>query len=251
MNPRLLFASLFSVAALAGAALPAAAADLTVMPTSLRIAPPKAADIVTIRNNGRAPVKMQIRLFQWQQKGGKDVYYPTQTVIASPPFVVIKGGSDGNIRVARVAKTPVQGIESYRLIIDELPSSRVRAKITGRSASVEVVTRQILPVIFTSTPETPAGMKGAASVASQITFSSKAAKGGVYITIANKSAEIVNIGDVALLAGGQEVGKSSSTVGNILPKSAKKVFVPAKGGGEPDQIKVLSGKGTQGTYPLQ
>lgn len=248
MKSRFLLASLISLSAAFGALAPAQAANLTVMPTSLRIAPPKAADIVTIRNEGRAPVKMQIRLFRWEQKGGKDVYYPAPGIVASPPFVTIKGGADGNIRIARVAKTPVQGTESYRLIIDELPSSRVRAKISGQAASVEVVTRQILPVFFTGTPDRKAAGSG---VASLLSFSAQAAKGGYSVTVNNGSGSILRIGGVALLAGGQEIGRSKQNVGNVLPKSAFKFFVPAKGGGRPQQIRILDGKGIEGVYPLQ
>jgi len=252
MKYRFLFLSLFSLAAAGMTTMPAEAANLTVMPTSLRIAPPKAADIVTVRNEGRRPVKMQIRLFRWQQKGGKDVYFPAQGVVATPPFITIKGGADGNIRVIRTAKTAVQGTESYRLIIDELPSSRVRAKVKGQAASVEVVTRQILPVFFTSTPESggKGGGRGAA-VAAPLSFHAQAARGGYEITAVNGSGAVLRIGAVSLWAGGSEIGRSGRTVGNVLPKSELKFFVPAKGGGKPQQIRVMDAKGAEKTYPIQ
>lgn len=254
MKYRFLFLSLFSLAFAGVFSAQAEAANLTVMPTSLRVAPPKAADIVTIRNEGRRPVKMQIRLFRWEQKGGKDVYLPAQGVVATPPFITIKGGADGNIRVIRTAKTAIQGTESYRLIIDELPSSRVRAKVKGQAASVEVVTRQILPVFFTSTPESGGnrGGRGGAVVAPPpLSFHAQVARGGYEITAANASSAVLRIGAVSLWAGGSEIGHSGRAIGNILPKSELKFFVPAKGGGKPQQIRVADGKGAEKTYPIQ
>jgi len=250
MKYRSLFMFLFSLwTAACGLIAQATAANLTVMPTSLRIAPPKAADIVTIRNEGRRPVKMQIRLFRWEQKGGKDVYLPAQGVVANPPFITIKGGADGNIRIIRTAKTAVRGTESYRLIIDELPSSRVRAKVSGQAASVEVVTRQILPVFFTSTPESGGNQGGVA--APRLSFHAQAARGGYEITAINGSNAVLRIGAVSLLAGGTEIGRSGRAVGNVLPKSEIKFFVPAKGGGKPQEIRILEGKGVERTYPIQ
>lgn len=245
MKFRFFLLYLLSFFAVGGAA--AQAANLTVMPTSLRVAPPKAVDVVTIRNEGRAPVQMQVRIFRWEQKGGKDVYFPANgLVVASPPRLLIKGGADGNVKVARIAKTPVRGTESYRLIIDELPSSRVRARVTGQAAAVEVVTRQILPVFFTGTPSGGS----AAGVGHALSFRAVAAKGGYMISAANNSAAVVRLGSVVLLAGGQEIGRSRQTIGNILPKSEIKFFVPGKGGGKPQEIRVTGGKGVDGAYPI-
>jgi len=249
MKSRFLLASLIAAPAIFGTIAPSAAANLTVMPTSLRIAPPKAADVITIRNEGRAPVKMQIRIFRWEQRNGKDVYLPADGVIASPPFVTIKGGSDGNIRVARIAKTPVQGVESYRLIVDELPSSRVRAKISGQAASVEVVTRQILPIFFVSTPNARTSA-GGASAAAGMSFTAQEAKGGYYITVRNGSSNVIRVGEAVLLAGGQEIGRSRQAAGNVLPRRAIKFFVPGKGGGRPQQIRLMNGNTVEGTYPV-
>jgi len=220
------------------------AANLTVMPTSLMLEPPKVAGIVTIRNEGRMPVKMQVRIFRWAQKGGRDVYYPTTDVVVSPPFVTIKGGDDGNIRVARTSQEPLVGLESYRLIVDELPSSRVRRPVTSSHALVEVVTRQILPVIFSP------GTAGSERDSSALVFHAKAVRGGYHITAVNTGARLVRLGPVVLLAGGRKIGGLDRAAGNVLPKSEFTFFVAAKGGGTPQVIRVLNGEtGTE--YPVQ
>lgn len=221
------------------------AANLTVMPTALKLEAPKVAGIVTIHNGGRAPVKMQIRIFRWIQKGGKDIYYPTTDVAVNPPFAVIRGGADGNIRIARTSQKPLLGLESYRLIIDELPNSRVRMPTESRRTMVEFVTRQILPVFFSVGS---ASGKTDSSVA--LVFHAQAVKGGYNITAVNSGTGVVLIGPVVLLAGGKEVGRLDNVVGNVLPKSEVTFFVSAKGGGKPQKIRVLNGKVGQ-EYPLQ
>lgn len=221
------------------------AANLTVMPTSLKLEPPKVADTVTIRNESRMPVKMQVRIFRWVQKGGQDVYYPTTDVIASPPFITIKGGADGNIRVARVSDKPIAGLESYRLIIDELPRSRVRQPVSSRETVIEVVTRQILPVFFNVSSKNSAALSSNA-----LKFHAQAVKGGYQITIENPNDGVVRLGRAVLLASGKQISNVSSVIGNILPKSKLNVFFATKGGGKPQVIRVLNGK-VSTEYPIQ
>lgn len=207
---------------------------LTIMPISLDMKPPKVSDYVTVRNEGRYPVKVQVRIFRWVQKGGKDVYYPTTDVVASPPFLTIKGnGSDGNIRISRVSNQPIAGEEHYRLFIDQLPNSRVRTEASGSAdVGVQIVMRQIIPVYFS---------RGTGQ--SAVSFKVSPARGGFNVSAANAGAKRVSMSKVILLSKGVEIGRLDKLAGYALPGSSFDFFVPGKVRRTPDTVRFTSGEG--------
>ncbi len=95
-------------------------------------------------------MKVQARIFRWSQKDGKDVLEKTSDVIVSPPILSVAKGSDGIVRIARVSTKPVEGEETYRILLDEVPS---REKLQG--GGLAVVVRQSLPVFFAGVDAKP------------------------------------------------------------------------------------------------
>jgi fimbrial chaperone protein len=110
-----------------------------------------AATTVTLRNTGSSPIATQIRVFRWNQEGGKERLEPTEDVVASPPAAELRPGQDYVVRVVRLTKEAVAGEEAYRLLIDELP------EVSRGPRTVNFVVRHALPLFFdapgSSTPE--------------------------------------------------------------------------------------------------
>ncbi|UXN04413.1 MULTISPECIES: fimbrial biogenesis chaperone [unclassified Bartonella] len=219
--------------------------SLTVMPLVLDVKPPKVADNIMVRNTSRMPVRLQVRVFRWQQKGGKDYYAPTNDVVITPPFVSVKPGGVATVRVSRVAKGPVLGQEAYRVFVDQIPPSALRTNNAGESsAGVSMVLRQVVPVFFSP------GTGGVAASQASISFFAQPASGGFNITATNRGSNRIRMADVFLLAGGQVIGAKSKLVGYALPGSDFRFFVATRGGGKPDRIRFTSDVG-QIEYPLQ
>ncbi|MHC2468560.1 fimbrial biogenesis chaperone [Bradyrhizobium embrapense] len=123
------------------------AAALRVEPVLLELNAPAAAASLTLRNDEDADVEVQTRVLRWSQSDGKESLEPTTDVVASPPAVRMTPHSDYVVRVVRVSKQPVNGEESYRVIVDQLPragGSQVAASIywyDSRSRRFFVVAR--------------------------------------------------------------------------------------------------------------
>ena len=100
------------------------AATLQVEPVLIDVTAPGAASTVTLRNEGAAPINVQIRVFRWSQVDGKENLEPTDEVVASPPAVTLAPKGNYVARVVRVSKRPISGEESYRVLIDQLPAPR-------------------------------------------------------------------------------------------------------------------------------
>lgn len=132
-----------------GLSAPASAASLQVSPVNLEVQ--GKASVINLRNDGQSPIQTQIRILKWTQVNGKDELLPTRDVVASPPAAKIAPGADYVIRVVRIAKTPIEREETYRILVDQLPQ-----KATKSGTNVNFIMRYSIPVFFGSgAAETP------------------------------------------------------------------------------------------------
>jgi fimbrial chaperone protein len=120
------------------------AASLQVAPVLVEIPTPAATASLKLHNEGTKPLDAQVRIFKWTQVDGADVLTPTDDVAASPPVASLRPNTDYTVRVVRTVKEPVVSEESYRLLIDELPSPS-----SGSTATVNIALRYSIPVFFT------------------------------------------------------------------------------------------------------
>lgn len=130
---RVLLAHCTIISAIVGAfvSTPAAhAAALQVTPIRLDLAADRPAAELTLHNVGTTPLNAQVRVFAWSQTADKDELDRTDNIVASPPIVQVAPGADQIVRILRVAKGPVSGEETYRLLIDEIPNGQ-SADATG------------------------------------------------------------------------------------------------------------------------
>jgi fimbrial chaperone protein len=120
----------------------ASAAQLLVEPILLEMNG-AAAGTLTLRNEESVESDVQTRVFRWLQADGRETLEPTTDAVASPPAIRLTPHSDYTVRIVRTATEPVAGEESYRVIVDQLPSP-------GRQMqrAVNILIRQSIPVFF-------------------------------------------------------------------------------------------------------
>lgn len=128
------------------------AASLVVSPINLFVIAPGKAGAISISNQNKAPVRLQIRVFRWRQQGGEEVLEPSRDAIVNPPSMIIPAEQTYTIRVARLASAPVAAEESYRVIIDELPSP---IDPNAQQQGVRMLLRTSLPVFFADKAAAP------------------------------------------------------------------------------------------------
>jgi fimbrial chaperone protein len=125
------------------AAISSRAVMLQVEPVLIDVAAPAAASTITLRNEGTAPINVQVRLFRWSQLDGKEHLEPTDDVVASPPAVTLAPKTNYITRIVRMSKRPVSGEESYRVLVDQLPDASQQ-----RGNTVNLLMRYSIPVFF-------------------------------------------------------------------------------------------------------
>ena len=200
---------------LAAAFSPAKAGSLQVEPVVLDVTAPGAASTITLHNSGATPINAQIRVFRWSLVNGEEKLEPTDDVVASPPSMSLGPNAKNIARIVRVAKTPVAGEESYRLLVDQIPDLSQQ-----KNGAVNLMVRYSLPVFF-----------GAANKKNPTIAWSVAVKGDkVTLAAHNTGDRRLRISALSVKdAHGRSISLGSGLAGYALGQSTKSWTIPAHG----------------------
>jgi|SRR5450631_1432236 fimbrial chaperone protein len=202
-----------SVATLFGGARISMAAQLRVEPILLEMNAPAASGTLMLHNDGDTEIAVQTRVLRWSQADGKETLETTTDVVASPPIARLTPGGDYVVRVVRVSKQPVQGEESYRVIVDQLPNFRLR-----KDRVVNLLIRQSIPVFFRN-PQLSAP---------SVVWSFNNRDGKLFVLASNSGDERLRIASLRLRdAAGLTVFFGNGLVGYVLGRSSMSWIVPS------------------------
>lgn len=121
------------------------AASLQVAPISLQFSTTENAKEIWLTNTSDNPIHAQTRVQEWTQSQGKDVLVPTKNIVASPMVTEIPAGGKQLIRVIKISPLPNMQEQTYRLIIDELPSAK-----NNDQSGLQLLLQYSVPVFFQS-----------------------------------------------------------------------------------------------------
>lgn len=188
------------------------AASLQLSPVSVEVRAPGAATTIKLRNEGASPINAQLRVFRWVQENGIERLEPTNDVVASPPIANLGPNTEYTIRIVRVTKRPASRGETYRLLVDELPSAQVR-----QNRAVTLVMRYSIPVFFY-----PIDVAGAS-----LTWSVEQNGGQVYVLATNGGDRHVRLSAMNLRASnGTTVDFGKGLTGYVLGRSTMRWAAP-------------------------
>ncbi len=188
------------------------AASLTVSPINVTVLAPEATSFLTLKNSGNTPINAQVRVFKWSQPNGVDHLEPTDDVVASPPIATIRPGQDYKVRVIRTNAARQAPEDSYRIVIDELPSADRQ-----KNGAVVVVLRYSVPAFFLSPDATQPKLEWRLE-----------SRGGKQMLVASNSGDKrARISDLTL--GGKPVAKGLA--GYVLGHSTKVWTIKSGAGG--------------------
>lgn len=139
-------------------ALPASASQFTVNPTRVELSARVPSAVVSLRNDGNSPIRIQVKTHAWTQTlDGQMKLDSTEDVVVFPTLVTIAPGEERRLRIA-VTSAPAQLERTYRVFMEELPPVQGTPIETG----VHVLTRVGIPVFLRSlAPSARAGLSDA------------------------------------------------------------------------------------------
>jgi fimbrial chaperone protein len=177
------------------------AASLRVAPTTLELVAPNSAETINLSNDAKHPINVQVRVFRWIQKDGIESLVPSSDVVASPPATRLAPGAAYVVRIVRISQRPIDGEESYRIVVDELPDPSRQKKGT-----VALIVRHLIPAFFrspdASTPD--------------VSWSLKRSRAGFVLTARNAGQARLRIADLTLASGSRTLTKRNGLLGYVL-----------------------------------
>lgn len=140
------------------------AASLQVAPISVVFSPQEKAKEIWLTNTSERPIRAQTRVLIWSQVAGQDQVNPTRDLVASPSITEIKAGEQQLIRIIRIAPQNTAVEQTYRLLIDELPSSGQADAQTG----LQLLLQYSIPVFIQ--PTDSIAMRNGLTLLNQVNF---------------------------------------------------------------------------------
>jgi fimbrial chaperone protein len=188
-----------------------AEAAVRVSPVLIDLRAPASTATLTLKNDDRRTIEVQIRIFRWSQRAGEEHLEPTQDAVVSPPFTALAPNAEYVVRVVRVSPRPVTAEESYRVVVDEIPDRRVK------SDGVHFVLRYSIPVFFSPSQ---AGE-------SRVAWRAEPVAGGIVVSAENTGTRRLRIANLRLVdARGKQLVLREGLVGYVLAGSVMRWSLP-------------------------
>jgi fimbrial chaperone protein len=103
--------------------VPVWAGALTVSPLRLELSARHPVATLDVRNEGPAPVTIQLERVAWTQPQGEDLYTASNALIATPSVFDLAPAATQTLRIALRDGAAAAGERAFRLYVRELPSS--------------------------------------------------------------------------------------------------------------------------------
>ncbi|GAB3630568.1 molecular chaperone [Pandoraea terrae] len=199
------------------------AAGFQVSPIRVTLSPEDKGAALTVRNDGEQPVIVQVQTMEWTQSDGRDVYAPTEDILATPPIFTVQPGKVQILRVGlRRVPDPLKEL-SYRIYLQEVPPA-AQPGFQG----LQVALRLGLPVFVQAQQPAKAALKWSVETLD---------RGRLKVRAMNEGTAHMQVTDFALtLVGDDRPVAAQQVAAYVLPGQAHEWVLPT------DPAKKLSGR---------
>jgi fimbrial chaperone protein len=142
----------------------------------------------------------------WAQTNGEDVYTPSKTLAVSPPVFTLQPGETQTVRVVVEGVDGIKTEKAYRLILDQIPESRLKGE-----AGVVVPIRVLLPVFLTPS----------AASRPQLSWKLNASPTGGALTASNTGDARERLVGLKVTSGATEVAGDQGLSGYVLAGASR------------------------------
>jgi fimbrial chaperone protein len=201
---------------LGGAPSAALAGSVELSPITLQMVGKERTTTLRVRNTEAQPITLQLRAVDWAQTQGDDAYTRSQTLAVSPPVFTLKPGETQTVRVVVEGVDAVKTEKAYRLILDQIPESRLKGE-----AGVVVPIRVLLPVFLTPS----------ASSRPKLSWTLSASPSGGVLTAKNTGDARERLVGLKVTSGATEVSSEQGLSGYVLAGSSRTWSLSGAGAG--------------------
>lgn len=193
------------------------AASLQVAPISVAFSPQEKAKEIWLTNTSERPIRAQTRVLIWSQVAGQDQVNPTRDLVASPSITEIKAGEQQLIRIIRIAPQNTAVEQTYRLLIDELPSSGQADAQTG----LQLLLQYSIPVFIQ--PTDSIAMRNGLTLLNQVNFQYQ----NQQLIVKNNAKSHIRISELTYInPNGERIPLINGLVGYVLAGQSMRWDIP-------------------------
>lgn len=155
-----------------------AVSGFRVTPLRLDLSARQKTTFLELTNLSQRSMNIEVKLFEWEQVSGKDVYRPSKDLFFAPPITRVPSGAKKTVRF-RLTAAPDKRLEkSYRVYVKHLPTENAPSGTTfNLQMGIPVF---IKPKEFSSPQFTTQAIYDAASQAIRLTMSNV---GNIHIKV--------------------------------------------------------------------
>ena len=126
-----------------GASRPCDSSTFSIAPIRVELTGSQSMEVLTVRNDGDAPIVLQARAMAWIQEDGVDSFVETHEILVAPPVLTVPAQGSQIVRVALRRPADAERELSYRIFLQEVPQATAQAE-----RGLTVALRMSLPVFI-------------------------------------------------------------------------------------------------------
>jgi len=191
-----------------------AAASVLIWPLDPTIEAGERGTALWLENVGTEAVTVQIRILGWNQQNSQDDYVAQQSIIGTPPFTTIPAGRKQLIRLTLAQPVEAGQEQAFRVLIDEIPSTRAADTATTppqATAGLRFQMRYSLPLFAygAGLSGKPTNRPATRPAQPQLSWNIEQVDGKPYLRVHNAGSGHARLSQVRLTAANADAAKAA------------------------------------------
>lgn len=204
-------------------------AQVAISPVRIDLSDERAKDVIRLKSQADTPRSYEVEVVGWSQSEvDREIYSPTEDVIAVPPLFTLGPGEEQVLRLGMMNEADPHTEQAYRVFITELPPPNHDERQTS---GVNMRLRIGVPV-FVAAKEVANPELEHVGLAER--------DGHFYMQVRNSGNTHVRISEIRYLAPGADKPQVEATSVYFLAGMSGRIPVPVPGGGRGGRVTLVT-----------
>jgi fimbrial chaperone protein len=204
-------------------------AQLAISPVRIDLSDARAKDVIRVKSQADSSRSYEVEVVGWSQsESEREIYAPTEDVIAVPPLFTLGPGEEQVLRLGMMAAADPDTEQAYRVFITELPPPNLDER---QSSGVNMRLRIGIPVFVAA--------QAVASPELQ-NLGLEEIEGQLYMQVRNPGNTHVRISEIRYRGPGTDEPQVEATSIYILAGATGRIPVQMPGGGREGRVTLVT-----------
>ncbi len=204
-------------------------AQVAISPVRIDLSDERAKDVIRIKSQADTPRSYEVEIVAWSQsEADREIYSPTEDVIAVPPLFTLGPGEEQVLRLGMMTEADPDTEQAYRVFITELgPPNQGERQTSGVNMRLRIGVPVFVAAKAAATPELE--HVGSAEI-----------DGHFYMQVRNSGNTHVRVSEIRYLDSGQDEPQVEAASIYILAGKSGRIPVPVPSGGRGGRVTLVT-----------